>query len=148
MTDDGTYTTMTAEEFEGKIRERLKRLGVTAIGCARRNDLPRDAIRSVLRGHEPSISRAAKICEALGLEFDVSAPSWERLVTDPSVGPGLRFPVEKNDQAPIRPPADPRLRALMRALAEEWETADEAGKEKLEIRFAAQFPELVKGRAN
>ena len=48
--------------------------GETAIGVARRAGLPRDAIRSVLRGHPPNLLRAKKICDALGLRLNVGAP--------------------------------------------------------------------------
>lgn len=48
--------------------------GETAIGAARRAGLPRDAIRSVLRGHPPNLLRAKKICDALGLTLKVGLP--------------------------------------------------------------------------
>ena len=130
MVDDRTNTTVTAEEFETQIRERLKHMGVTAIGCARRNDLPRDAIRSVLRGHEPKISRAEEICDALGLELDIRAPHWERLVNDPPVGPGHRFPFEGDDEEPLRLPPDGRLRTLVRALIEDGVLRMSAGRRR------------------
>ena len=68
---------MNTHEFEMMIRERLSFNKDTSIGAARRAGLPRDAIRSVLRGHPPTLPRAAKICEALGLEFYVGPPRGE-----------------------------------------------------------------------
>ena len=62
---------MEANEFEAIIRQRLSDNRDTAIGAARSAGLPRDAIRSILRGHPPTLPRAAKICDALGLEFYV-----------------------------------------------------------------------------
>lgn len=67
----GIYSTVEARDFEEIVRERLAETGDTAIGAARRAGLPRDAIRSVLRGHPPSLVRAKKICEALGLSLNV-----------------------------------------------------------------------------
>ena len=55
--------------FNKIVKQRLDELGVSAIRLALDNDLPRDAIRSVLRGHPPSIERACDIASALNLEF-------------------------------------------------------------------------------
>ena len=60
--------------FHGIVDERLKELGKSPTKLALENGLPRDAIRSVLRGHPPSVERAKKIAEALGLEFYVGPP--------------------------------------------------------------------------
>ena len=65
---------MEAHDFETIVRERLAETGETAIGAARRAGLPRDAIRSVLRGHPPNLLRAKKICDALGLTLKVGLP--------------------------------------------------------------------------
>ena len=64
---------MEARDFEEIVRERLAETGETAIGAARRAGLPRDAIRSVLRGHPPNLLRATKICDALGLSLSVGS---------------------------------------------------------------------------
>ena len=72
--DRGIYSTVEARDFEKIVRERLAETGETAIGAARRAGLPRDAIRSVLRGHPPNLLRAKKICDALGLDLNVGAP--------------------------------------------------------------------------
>ena len=55
--------------FKAMVRQRLDALGTSAITAAEAAGLPRDAIRYVLRGHQPSLDRAAEICEALGLEL-------------------------------------------------------------------------------
>ena len=65
---------MEAQDFERIVRDRLSETGETAIGAARRAGLPRDAIRSVLRGHPPNLLRAKKICDALGLHLNVGLP--------------------------------------------------------------------------
>lgn len=62
---------MKAEDFESLLRARLAELEARPIGAARRAGLPRDAIRSVLRGHPPTLPRAAAICAALGLELSI-----------------------------------------------------------------------------
>lgn len=62
---------MKAEDFESLLRARLAELEARPIGAALRAGLPRDAIRSVLRGHPPTLPRAAAICEALGLELTI-----------------------------------------------------------------------------
>jgi len=63
-----------ARDFEKIVRKRLAETGETPIGAARRAGLPRDAIRSVLRGHPPNLLRAKKICDALGLDLNVGSP--------------------------------------------------------------------------
>ncbi len=66
---------MTADEFRALIAARLEMRGESAIVAAQRAGLQRDAIRSVLRGHLPTLPRAAEICAALGLELSIgSAP--------------------------------------------------------------------------
>ncbi|MCY4058336.1 MAG: LexA family transcriptional regulator [Gammaproteobacteria bacterium] len=65
---------MEARDFEKIVRKRLAETGETPIGAARRAGLPRDAIRSVLRGHPPNLLRAKKICDALGLDLNVGSP--------------------------------------------------------------------------
>ena len=53
------------QEIEGALG------GRSIAGEALRAGLPRDAIRRVLKGHDPSLTRAAEICEALGLELHI-----------------------------------------------------------------------------
>ena len=72
--DRGIYSTVDARDFEKIVRERLAETGETPIGAARRAGLPRDAIRSVLRGHPPNLLRAKEICDALGLDLNVGSP--------------------------------------------------------------------------
>ena len=72
--DRGIYSTVEVRDFEKIVRERLAETGETPIGAARRAGLPRDAIRSVLRGHPPNLVRAKKICDALGLDLNVGSP--------------------------------------------------------------------------
>ena len=65
---------MRADDFIRIVRDRLRETGLTTHGAAVSYDLPRGAIRSVLDGHTPKLDRAARICEALGLELYVGPP--------------------------------------------------------------------------
>ncbi len=60
------------EEFREALRTALadRSLAGTAVEAG----LPRDAIRSVLVGHDPRLSRAVELADALGLEFYVGPP--------------------------------------------------------------------------
>ena len=61
--------------FRDLVRSRLRETGLSASRAATRAGLPRDAIRSVLRGHPPGVTRAAEICAALGIELRLGANS-------------------------------------------------------------------------
>lgn len=137
----GINTTMTADEFEKLVREKLIQMDGTAIGCARGAKLPRDAIRSVFRGHEPKLGRAEEICRALGLEFYIGEPRAGYTTVKPSPV----SPDQVNDHPPVFTVTDENLWQLIGAFADEWEAADAHGREMLETRFRAYFPELVKG---
>ena len=58
-------------EFRERIRARLREIGDTPVRVAEQAGLPRDSIRSVLRGHEPSVLRADEICGALGITVTI-----------------------------------------------------------------------------
>ena len=59
--------------FTDRIRSRLSEIEGTAVGVAVQAGLPRDAIRSVFRGHPPSLPRAGEICRALGITVTIGA---------------------------------------------------------------------------
>ena len=65
---------MKPNEFAKLIEAQLNARHDTVYGAATRHGLPADAIRSVLRGHPPSLPRAADICKALGLELYIGPP--------------------------------------------------------------------------
>ena len=104
----GIYSTVEPRDFEQIVRERLAETGDTPIGAARRAGLPRDAIRSVLRGHPPSLVRAKKICEALGLSLNVGplqSAEQEGAVdagTGGGRGPDLASALEHHTQGLVR----------------------------------------------
>ena len=154
----GIYSTVEARDFEEIVRDRLAETGETAIGAARRAGLPRDAIRSVLRGHPPNLLRATKICDALGLSLrvgphetvqrlgSVDADDSEHQKSSPGSD------LERHTQGLVRAvaaaggdPIPPEMRATVahgpvvrhdsRAVAAGWLSAAEA--ETVAIPFAA-----------
>lgn len=149
---------MEPRDFEQIVRERLAETGDTAIGAARRAGLPRDAIRSVLRGHPPSLVRAKKICEALGLSLNVGPlQSAQPQAVDAETGdgrrPDLASALEHHMQALVRAvaaaggdPIPPEMRATVQpgpVAARDLRTAEaasvaEAGVGAVVIPFAAQ----------
>ena len=64
---------MQQAEFALRIRARLSEIGGTPAGVAVQAGLPRDSIRSVLRGHPPNVLRADEICRALGITLTIGA---------------------------------------------------------------------------
>ncbi|WP_428097989.1 hypothetical protein [Candidatus Rariloculus sp.] len=129
------------EALVALVRRKLRERSLSARAAALREGLPIRRIQGVLEGHSPTLDNAEELCRALGLEFYIGEPR-ERY--DP-VKVGAVSPEETSEKVPVWPVSDEQLWQLIGAFADEWEAADAAGKEKLEIRFAAQFPELVKG---
>ena len=60
----------------GRFREEVRKAvgGRPLAGTATAAGLPRDAIRSVLAGHDPRLSRAIELAEALDLDFYIGPP--------------------------------------------------------------------------
>ena len=112
--------------FHGIVDERLRELGKSPIKLALENGLPRDAIRSVLRGHPPSVERAKKIAEALGLEFYIGPP--RRLDGNKGYGvaddkePPLQIDEERSDYATSR--VTDELRSAAEVLSKAAETIE------------------------
>ena len=102
---------MEAHDFETIVRERLAETGETAIGAARRAGLPRDAIRSVLRGHPPNLLRAKKICDALGLALQVGLPH-----EIPPLGETAARDAERRSHG-VSPDLERHTQGLVRAVA-------------------------------
>ena len=68
--------------------------GLSLAGAATAAGLPRDAIRSVLVGHDPRLSRVGEVVDALGLEFYIGPPRSDasaETLTLPAVPPEKRF---------------------------------------------------------
>ena len=77
------------ERFQEAVRQAVGKRSVA--GVASDAGLPRDAIRYVLEGRDPKLSRAAAIAEALDIDFRLgkdqgdslaAAPSWARSLRD------------------------------------------------------------------
>ena len=75
---------MEADEFAALVRQRLRETNKTKHRAALDVGLRQDAIRSVLKGHAPSINKVHRVCAALGLEFYIGPPR------DPGKRPPLR----------------------------------------------------------
>ena len=110
---------MNNSEFQRIIRRRLAALGTNANRAALEHGLPKDAVKSVLAGHEPGIGRASDVCEALGLELTIGEP----------------FAVAAKDAGDIS--------KALRALGEEFERLNEHGRIVLLYRLSVAFPEIM-----
>ena len=76
---------MTVRALWPDFRERVGRAirGTSLAGTATAAGLPRNAVRDVIRGHEPRLSRVAAVAQALGFALELS-PKEPR--SDPSTG--------------------------------------------------------------
>ena len=57
-------------KFRATVKARAK--GVPLAGAALKAGLPKDAIRSVIKGHEPLLSRAEEVAHALGFGLEIT----------------------------------------------------------------------------
>lgn len=139
---------MSAAEFSRTLEAVLGQAGVGPIAAATRAGLPKDAIRSVLRGHPPSIHRADDICHALGITLTLGpAPPVPLMVREdaepcimarPPNMPGALW--RKRRQAAeqlFEPVRDRRLAELLARLADGWEAVLPAERERLAAGVAA-----------
>ena len=143
---------MDAARFRDLVQCRLDEIGQSPITAARRAGLPRDAIRSVFRGHPPSLERAAQIAAALGYEL-VIRPRGAVSDTSPefpsSVSRIRETDPQKKSAAEIPPPGsawepvpDRGIAEILAALADEYEALDAHGRESLRLRFWGLNPDL------
>ena len=140
----GIYSTMgrPGEDYRATVERAL--VGRSVAGSATAFGLPRDAIRRVLRGHDPRLSRADAICRALGITFTIGAPRGGRrsanaptvLRLRDSVPPSGRstYAPRQRDSIPVR---DPRLAELLALLTEHWEELDPPERDRLAAGIAA-----------
>lgn len=128
---------MQTAEFDRRIRARLSEIGSTPIGVAVQAGLPRDAIRSVLRGHPPNLVRADEICRALGIALtigvrraipqSVNEAFDSQIATPPTVSPdGTRA----EHFAHV---VDGRLADLFEGIAETYDKARTDGERQLVV---------------
>ncbi|MBY6091043.1 helix-turn-helix transcriptional regulator [Maritimibacter alkaliphilus] len=66
------------EVFVERVKSRLKELGETPFSLEQKANLPRDALRNILRDDSkrarPNLKRVQEVCEALGLEAYIGPP--------------------------------------------------------------------------
>ena len=101
-----------SEEYRAAVKRALT--GRTASRAALAHGLPKEAIRSVLNGHDPKLARADDVCRALGFTFLLGGP-----LDDPAdEGDGRTFEAEPRiDRELVR---DVRLAELVSRLADQW----------------------------
>ena len=142
----GIYSTMErpGEDYRATIARAIG--GRSVAGSATAYGLPRDAIRRVLRGHDPRLSRADAICRALGISFTIGKPrdgsrrsghaigSW--LSDSVPAGRGSFSSRARAESAPI-PARDPRLAELLGRLAAHWSELDAPERDRLATGIAA-----------
>ena len=130
------------EDYRATIARALA--GRSVAGSATAHGLPRDAIRRVLRGHDPRLSRADAICRALGIRFTLGKPndgsirsrhagdSW--LSDSVPAGGGSASLRARTGSIPVR---DPRFAELLDRLAEHWNELDPPERDRLAAGIAA-----------
>ena len=131
-----------SEDYRATVAKAL--VGRSVAGSATAHGLPRDAIRRVLRGHDPRLSRADAICRALGISFTIGKPQ-ERSTRSghatatwlsdsvPAGGGGASSRV-RAESVPVH---DPRLAELLDRLAEHWNELDAPERDRLAAGIAA-----------
>ena len=122
-------------DFTQRIRARLSETDRTPIGVAVDAGLPRDAIRSVLRGHPPHLQRAHDICCALDIAFTIGTDRpTDRLVNEPSSLQTADLPAGSHDGPRAEcfaPYVGARLADLFQRMAETYEMARSDGERDL-----------------
>ena len=132
------------EDYRATIARALG--GRSVAGSATAHGLPRDAIRRVLRGHDPRLSRADAICRALGISFTLGKPTDGSRRSGHTIGSWLSDSVPagggsrsaslraRAESIPVR---DPRFAELLTRLAEHWNELDPPERERLAAGIAA-----------
>ena len=139
----GIYSTMERRNphYRAVVADALA--GRSVAGSATSHGLPRDAIRRVLQGHDPRLSRAEDICRALGITFTIGAsgippPDGHADVS----GVGDSASASERDSYVTRaegtaPGRDPRLSALLDRLSERWDVLDAPERKRLQAAIVA-----------
>ena len=144
MPRHGIYSTMerSGEDYRATIARALG--GRSVAGSATAYGLPRDAIRRVLRGHDPRLSRADAICRALGISFTIGKPQDSARRSGHTTGSWLSDSVPAGgrstasrarvESAPVR---DARLAEILGRLAAHWNELDAPERDRLVAGIAA-----------
>ncbi len=121
---------------------------------------PARSLQSVLEGHQPSISRVAEICEALGIEFYIGPPRSENTAPQPDPQPAdtpkthplptaqksvLKEKEYRNSPGPgtaLAPVRDKNLARLLAWIIDEWAALNDRGRTRFTSRFRREFTEF------
>ena len=110
---------------------------------ARIAGIPRRSVQGVLDGHVPSLTRAAEICRALGLELYIGpprsvneTPESQTLVVREGARLDWSFPPAVNV------PGDPFLMSIITEIAEHFAELNAPGRRAMLVRLKHCFPEL------
>ena len=118
-----------ATAFREAVRQAL--IGRAASRAAIAYGLPKEAIRSVLAGHDPKLSRADDVCRALGIQFLLGGPLDE---DDPGRSDRASDREAGTDREPVR---DPQLSELLSRLVDRWTTISVRERAGLGLAVAA-----------
>ena len=116
-------------DFQAAVSRALSDRSVA--GAATESGLPRDAIRNLLLGHDPRMSRADEICRAVAITFTLGLPRDDPTSAESTHEPGGEL------QTGTVPVVDHQLAELLTRLAEHWETIDTDDRTRLAATFAA-----------
>ena len=100
-----------SEEYRAAVKRALT--GRTASRAALVHGLPKEAIRTVLNGHDPKLARADDVCRALGFTFLLGGPLDDAGRRDDR----RSEPEPRIDRELVR---DVRLAELVSRLADQW----------------------------
>ena len=102
-----------SEEYRAAVMRALT--GRTAARAALAHGLPKEAIRSVVNGHDPRLVRADDVCRALGFTFLLGGP------LDDAADEGDGRNSEADPRIERELVRDVRLAELVSRLADQWE---------------------------
>ncbi len=130
---------MQLAEFRERIRTRLSEIGATAIGVAVEAGLPRDAIRSVLKGHPPNLIRADDVCRALGITLTIGGRGAVPQPTNGASDSGTSNPRQISHNATraehFAQVVDGQLADLFAGIAETYDMTRSDGERRLVVFF-------------
>ena len=123
-------------------RDELARRGRTAANVSKEATGQKDAIKQILDGHVPSINRAEKIAQALGLEFYIGPP---REAKSGQMGGSLSTFGDAGEAGPgLAPVRDRQLAEVVTALVDHYDRCNEYSRrhfiEEVKSRWPTLFP--------
>lgn len=126
-------------------RDQLTRSGRTAASVSKEATGSKYAVKQILDGHSPSINRAEKIANALGLEFYIGPPreaksGFSRL-------PESTFGDAEEAAPGLAPVRDRQLAEVLAIIADHYERENEYGRNSFLADLKAWRPALFAGPA-